>query len=71
MAICECSDPGCPVHKGESNCSKKAKYCLIRIDMDDQTGTLMCGDCADDALESGLFRTDIGAWIRATSKKIK
>ncbi len=52
---CECGDPGCPVHKGEQVCNLNATTQLFRIDMEDQTGTLMCDRCADDASESGLF----------------
>lgn len=66
MANCECSDPGCPECRGK--CPKKARICLVRIDMEDKTGTLFCNPCGQDALESGLFREDIGAWIRATRK---
>jgi len=53
---CECSNRGCPVHKGVSECSGVATATLYRIDMEDRTGTLMCDDCADDAYDSGLFR---------------
>jgi hypothetical protein len=53
---CKCSDPGCPVHKGESQCDNRAIAILYRIDMEDQSGTLMCETCAGDALESGVFR---------------
>ncbi len=52
---CECSDPGCPVHPGESHCSHTGSQSLYRIDMQDETGTLMCENCAQDAFESGLF----------------
>jgi len=54
---CECADPGCPQHKGESEC-KRVNHVevLFRVDMDDRTGTRFCGRCADDAMESGLFR---------------
>ena len=52
---CECSDPGCPVHKGISSCSRLAITVLYRVDMEDRTGTAMCEGCASDAFESGLF----------------
>jgi DNA-binding IscR family transcriptional regulator len=52
---CECSDPGCPVHRGVSRCMKAATQVLRRIDMEDRTGTRMCHDCAEDAYGSGLF----------------
>ena len=68
MTTCECSDPGCPVHKGESKCDNKARYCLLRVDIEDETGTLMCMSCGEDAEDSGLFRSDVGAWIKATKK---
>jgi len=64
---CECSDPGCPACKGR--CTKKAKMCLIRIDMEDETGTLFCNDCSNDALDSGLFNVNVKGWIAATRKK--
>lgn len=53
---CECSDPGCPVHKGES-CDNKVTESdrLYRIDMQDFTGILFCEECAIDAFDSGLF----------------
>jgi hypothetical protein len=62
---CECSDPGCPACGGR--CAKRAKTNLIRVDMADEKGTLFCDTCASDALDSGLFREDRGAYIRATT----
>jgi hypothetical protein len=53
---CECSDPGCPCCHG--NCHNEAQTTVYRIDMEDQTGTDMCDECADDCLESGAFTTD-------------
>jgi hypothetical protein len=55
---CECSDPGCPVHKGSECCSNNATSEAFRIDMDDYSGTLMCDKCAEDALLSGVFRIE-------------
>ena len=53
---CECSDPGCKCHKGKSYCRKSGTRLLYRVDMGaDLTGTAMCGCCAEDAHESGLF----------------
>ena len=52
---CECEDRQCPAHLGE-NCKEIGKILLFRIDMDDASGTLFCERCAEDALESGLFR---------------
>ncbi len=53
---CRCSDQGCPVHKGIPGCSNKAVRKVYRIDMEDRTGTPMCRGCANDALDSGVFR---------------
>jgi len=50
---CECRDPGCPCCQGR--CQQRAVTVLVRIDMEDQTGTAMCRQCAEDALDSGLF----------------
>jgi hypothetical protein len=52
---CECSDPGCPVHKGTADCRWSASRLLYRVDMEDNTGTAMCDACAEDAFKSGLF----------------
>jgi hypothetical protein len=60
---CECSDPGCPVCSGD--CSNVGTALVFRIDMEDETGTVVCDGCSDDCLESGLFRPgDIGELIR-------
>jgi hypothetical protein len=53
--MCECSDPGCPGHKGSRHCGKAALTTVYRSDMDDETGTDMCHVCAEDALDSGVF----------------
>lgn len=56
---CECSDPGCPSHHGVPVCNNPGTTRLWRIDMDMPGGTsyrLMCPDCADDAMNSGVFR---------------
>lgn len=51
---CECSDPGCPACHG--HCSKPSTTGLTRIDMGG--GKIwMCDGCADDAYESGVFRS--------------
>lgn len=52
---CECSDPGCPAHEGKSECTRIATTTVYRIDMDDRTGTRMCRECAEDAMESSVF----------------
>lgn len=57
---CECSDPGCPAHLESlesSECFKIATIVVYRIDMNDETGTFMCDECACDALDSGVFTT--------------
>ena len=58
---CECSDFGCPAHKGESDCRKIATTLLFRVDMEDNTGTAMCEACAEDAFLSGLFTDELEA----------
>lgn len=68
MAKCECSDPGCPIHKNKSKCDNNARYCMMHVDMDDETGTLMCMSCGEDASDCGLFRHSIKGWIAATKK---
>lgn len=56
---CECSDPGCPVHPGKDSCpvlhTLTTFTVLHRSDMEDETGTLFCDACAEDAYDSGLF----------------
>lgn len=52
---CECADPGCHVHAGESKCRRPGADVLFRVDMDDVTGTMFCAPCAEDAQESGVF----------------
>jgi hypothetical protein len=58
LGDCECSDPGCPMHLGAETCENTAISTLFRVDMQDETGTVMCEGCACDAFESGLFRID-------------
>ena len=52
---CECSDSGCPVHEGAGECPKRAKVVLRRIDFVGEPHCHFCRECADDALESGVF----------------
>lgn len=59
---CECSDPGCPECKGK--CTRAAVVAVLRVDMDDRTGTPVCRQCADDCLDSGLFRESVTAFLR-------
>jgi hypothetical protein len=76
---CQCTDPGCPVCKGK--CANRAVTAVIRSDMDDKTGTPMCRRCADDAMESGLFReepwklrfytAEASGWFRTSRSKAR
>lgn len=59
---CECSDPGCPACRGE--CSKRAVTVVLRVDMHDESGTVVCRKCAEDCLESGLFRVPSPSRVR-------
>ena len=51
---CYCSDPGCPHCQGD--CHATATETVYRVDMADATGTLMCGECGEDAMSSGVYR---------------
>lgn len=62
---CECADKGCPAHQGSSDCRNVANTILYRIDMDDQTGTALCDDCANDATMSGLFVEGDDAFVES------
>jgi hypothetical protein len=59
--LCQCSDPGCPVHPNHSDCSRRATTTVYRVDMEDETGTPMCDRCAEDAMDSGVFTT-VAEW---------
>lgn len=50
---CECSDPGCPCCQG--HCERRSAVTLYRVDMQDESGTRFCENCANDAYESGVF----------------
>jgi len=63
-AECECSDPGCDGHPGLAGCTRRATERLYRIDMEDVGGLLMCEECADDAMESGVFTDDYAEVLR-------
>lgn len=52
---CECADRGCKAHTGKADCFETGYTILYRIDMHDETGTVMCEACTDDAFSSGLF----------------
>lgn len=53
--VCECVDPGCPHCAG--NCEDRGTIRVYRVDMEDESGSLLCEKCADDCFESGLFTT--------------
>ena len=55
-ALCDCSDPGCPIHN-EDDCPNLATTVLYRVDMEDTSGTNMCQGCMEDAMDSGVFTT--------------
>jgi len=57
VGTCKCTDPLCPVDHGKE-CKAAVETALYRVDMEDETGTLMCRPCADDALDSGVFREE-------------
>lgn len=56
MPTCECRDTSCPYCHGQ--CQNKPEFTLFRVDMEDRTGTLMCDDCAKDAADTGLYRSE-------------
>ena len=58
MPRCQCCDKGCPCCHG--SCSNAGTHTLYRMDMADETGTLMCDGCGDDAFASGLFQSKCG-----------
>lgn len=56
--LCACCDPSCPTpsnHAQGGGCGLPATAILYRVNMEDHTGTDMCGACAIDAIESGVF----------------
>lgn len=55
---CECFDSGCSAHKGKKSCGNNAEMYLYRLDMEDETGTAFCEDCASDAMDARVF-TDV------------
>jgi hypothetical protein len=57
MILCECTDSGCPIHKGIAECHVQADVTLFRVDMDmeDDTPVIVCNGCAEDMVDSGLF----------------
>jgi len=62
MVLCGCFDNGCKANHGRACLTRidplagdGSGETLYRVDMQDDTGTLFCRACADDAMESGLF----------------
>lgn len=54
---CACTDPDCPACNGA--CTRSSLMILYRIDMNDQTGTPFCAECADDAFDAGVFTDEL------------
>ena len=52
---CECVDPACAAHPGISTCHALGLIILRSVDLPDATGTLLCAQCRDVALDSGRF----------------
>jgi len=52
---CECTDPGCPVHKGADLCLNHVAFSLRRIDITGKAQVRFCQACALDAFASGVF----------------
>ncbi len=54
---CECADAECfhPAEPGNAQCARQATHILYRCDLEDHAGTAFCEDCAEDALDSGVF----------------
>lgn len=59
---CQCSDSGCPVHRSNSACARRAVHTLYRIDMHDIRGARFCEDCGTDAMEAGVFSEESSTW---------
>lgn len=58
MPKCECHDNQCPCDHG-TECRKTSDITLFRIDLGADTSPIcMCSECADDAMESGVFATE-------------
>lgn len=49
---CQCCDFGCTC---EGRCRETATMLLTRIDYVDIAGTLMCNECSQDTMETGVF----------------
>ena len=54
---CECVHEDClhPAEQGSGQCIRQAAHILYRCDLDDHTGTAFCEECAEDAIDCGLF----------------
>lgn len=57
MSKCQCVDNLCPIH-GLALCHNEGVITLYRVDMIDNTGTLFCEECGEDAMMCGLFDVD-------------
>ena len=62
---CECFDTGDnhPINNSGRDglqCTRKASATLYRIDMEDNSGTRFCEECASDAMVSGVFTDELG-----------
>jgi hypothetical protein len=57
---CECGDSGCSVHEGSEECPNPGTVLLRRTDMEDESGSYFCQECAEDAMESGVFSVFYG-----------
>lgn len=52
---CECANTTCVGHRGGAKCDALGLIILRRVDIPDHSGTLMCAECRDRALDSGRF----------------
>lgn len=57
---CECADHACPHHPGRDCSNVGVCSTLYRRDMADDTGTVFCASCSEDAWDSGLYTDHSG-----------
>jgi len=55
---CQCKEPACNVAHGASGCESTEDTTIYRTSEPDAVGMKVCVHCAQDAVESGLFRCD-------------
>jgi len=55
---CRCKEPACNVAHGAAGCGSTEDVTIYRTTEPDEFGTKVCIHCAQDAVESGLFRCD-------------